>query len=111
MEAQPIQTAPALLLESLLGVARDPKSTHRARIDAYRRLLQALTGRLADRRLALALHRQWIDFSLEAPMGGIRIYRSADFQPSRPRWERTIGVASYTVPGSGSCMSGEMPKS
>jgi hypothetical protein len=51
------------LLRILLDPARDPEAPSEARVDAYRLLLWALEGRLANRGLARILHREWIELS------------------------------------------------
>lgn len=61
--SMPTRAEAGLLLHTFLGPAREAGATPAARFDAYRLLLTALEGRLADPEFARALHTEWIRLS------------------------------------------------
>jgi hypothetical protein len=54
-------------LKLLLDPGRDPDATPAARLAAYRALLDVLEGCLDDHEFAQAVHREWIELSINAP--------------------------------------------
>jgi hypothetical protein len=55
-----------VVLRALLSPARNPEASQSVQIEAYRLLLTLLAGHLRDRQFAKAVHREWIDLSLDS---------------------------------------------